>query len=402
MNRLLRRLGSVRLCVGLLLVLALAAALATVLPQNLDRAAFLQRFPRAGPWLVALGFPRFFASPLYRGLLVLLTLNLLTCALGRSVEGWRAFRGRGTARIRVDGPPDPGMADRLRAAGFRIRSASPLRASRRPWAFLGFPLTHLSLPVIFGGALLGSLAGFVATQTVYVGDETRTAFDWRLEKERALPFRLRVDGFRQQYYPIALKVRLGPRNGPTREVVTREGGRVQVPGIDLTVRIGRFDPETGNLTFWVESPRGTLGPFSRENRDDGPVSLTPLGFRDPQLRRVEARVRVLGPGGETVRQAVIAVNEPLVHAGVRVYLTAWGTDPYGFGWVGFQITRDPGQPLVWTGSACFVLGLGLLALGGGAWVREERGVVLAGATGGRQALRALLLPPPPPRERAAS
>ncbi len=402
MNRLLRRLGSVRLCVGLLLVLALAAALGTALPQNLDQAAFLQRFPRAGPWLVALGFPRFFASPLYRGLLALLTLNLLTCALGRSLEGWKAFRGHGTARIRMDGPPDPGMADRLRTAGFRVRSASPLRADRRPWAFLGFPLTHLSLPVIFGGALLGSLAGYVATQSVYVGDETRTAFDWTLEKERALPFRLKVDGFRQQYYPISLRVRLGPRGGPLREVVTREGGRVEVAGTDLTVRIGRFDLKGGNLTFWVETPQGTLGPFSRDNRDNSPVSLTPLGFRDPQVRRVEARVRVLGPGGKTVRNAVIAVNEPLVHAGVRVYLTAWGTDPYGFGWVGFQITRDPSQPLVWAGSLGFVLGLGLLALGGGAWVREEGGLVLAGATGGREALRALLHPPSPPRERAAS
>ncbi|GAB6062823.1 cytochrome c biogenesis protein ResB [Deferrisoma palaeochoriense] len=381
MPTVLRRLGSVRLAVALLLVLAAAAALGTWLPQNLDPGEFLRRFPRAGPLLLTLGFDRFFQSPLYRGLLALFTLNLLACAAGRSRRGWLAFRGRARPTVRVPGPAAPDLAERLRAAGFRIRTASPLRASRRPWAFLGFPLVHLSLPVIFAGALWGSLAGFVGTQTVHVGDEMRAFYDWSAGRDRPLPFRLRVAEFRELHYPTPLRIRLGLPGRVAREVVTREGARIEVPDSPYTVRLGRFDRETKDLTFWVEGPGGTLGPFSRDRRQGCPVDFTPLGFRDPEVRRVEARVEVLAPDGTPTRTAVIAVNEPLVHGGLRIFLTAWGADPYGFPWVGFQITRDPGQPAVWLGSAGLVAGLALLWAGRGAWVWEEEGEVRAVATG---------------------
>ncbi len=399
MKRLLRRLGSVRLLLAVLLLLALTGAAGTVVPQGQDPSAVLRRFPRIGPVILTLGLDHVYTGPAFRGLMGLLTANLLACSLGRSARGWRALRGRGSPQIRAPLGDRQAWAGRLRAAGFRVLPGEPLRARRRPWAFLGFPLTHLALPVILAGALWGSLAGFVGTQSVHVGAETGTFFNWSTRAETPLPFVLRVEDLRVLRYPLALRVRVEVPGRPARLRTTREGASLRVEGTPYTVRLGTLDTETGDLTYRVEGPGGPVGTFSRADADRAPVRIVPLEFKDPEIRRVEAHVAVLGPDGEPVRRAVVAINEPLEYGGLRIFLTAWGRDRYRFPYAGFQIVRDPGQGPVWVGSAALVAGLGLLLFAHGAWAWEEEGRLCAYGSRGRRALADLLaLAAPEPGE----
>ncbi|MBE0617975.1 MAG: cytochrome c biogenesis protein ResB, partial [Proteobacteria bacterium] len=60
MTRLLSRLASLRLTLGLLLALAIVAGVGSFLPQGLDAGGFGARYPRFGPFLLALGFDHFY------------------------------------------------------------------------------------------------------------------------------------------------------------------------------------------------------------------------------------------------------------------------------------------------------------------------------------------------------
>ncbi len=390
MGSLLRRLGSTRLALLLLFLLAFTAVFATAIPQGLEPAEYRTRYPAFGTVLLALGLDHFYTGPLYRGLLTVFTANLLACGVGRSADGFRAWRGRGRASLQLPGADPGGWSRRLAARGFRIASGRPFLALLRPWAFLGFPLVHLALPLILAGGLWGSLAGFVGTRTAHVGDVVDRFVDWSTKADRPLGFQVSVDDFQLLYYPIRLKLRVAVPGGAPVELDAREGGEVSVPDSPYRVAVGRFDPRTEDLVFWVSGPAGRLGPFSRDNRAGSPVDVRPAAFRDPEIRRAEVRVSVLDGAGAPVRRAVVAVNEPLVHGGVRVFLTAWGRDAYGFPWVGFQVVREPGQWLVWLGACALSAGLFVLLFGHGAWVREANGGLEARGSRGRRALRRLL------------
>lgn len=388
MPPLLRRLGSIRLAVALLLLLAAAAVAGTAIPQGLTPEDYQRLFPSTWGAVKALGLDRFYTGWLYRSLLGALALNLLACASGRSAEGWRRFRGRGSPSARFPLGDRGTWEPRLRAAGFTVSPSAPLAARRRPWAFLGFPLVHLGPLLVMAGGLWGSLGGFVGTRNAYVGSTVRTADRWPAGTPADLPFGLRVDTFRLLYHPIALQLSFLLPSGPSPEVEAREGTAVAVPGSPFRVFVQRFDPAAGDLVYFVEDASGRrLGPFSRGREEGAPVRARPTAFRDPETRRSEARLALLGAGGEVLAEHVLAVNEPLIWRGYRVYLTAWGEDRYKNPYVGLQITRDPGQGLVWVGSVALALGLFLMLFGDGAWAREEGGELWVRA--GRRTVQAL-------------
>ncbi len=389
MSPALRALASLRLTLGLLFALAILGALGSVVPQGLPSDQYRTRYPESAKIILGLGLDRYYTGPVYRGLLGLFTLNLLVCAAGRSADGWRGFRGRGRAGVRVPAGSAAVSPEALRARGLRVSGEQPLRASRHSWAFLGFPAVHLALPVVAAGALGGSVAGFVGTQNVYVGDSTPTVYDWSQFRDRPLPFRIAAEDFRLVNYPV--QVRIDILDAPDRqEADLRVGGVVPVGGTPYRVRIESFDPESGDMEYFVETPEGSLGPFARNREEGAPVRVRPLAFRDPEVRRAEAVVALTDSEGRPIARQTVAVNEPLVHGGLRIYLTAWDRDPYGNPFVGFQVVRDPGQPIVWGGSVLLCLGLLALLFGDGAWVREEGGEVACRSSRGVRRARQLL------------
>lgn len=389
MSPALRAVASLRLTLGLLFALAILGALGTALPQGLPAEEYRTRYPEVAEILLALGLDRYFTGPVYRGLLCLFTLNLLACAVGRSAEGWRGFRGRGRPGASIPAGAAAPAPHVLRSRGFRLLGEHPLLAYRQRWAFLGFPAVHLALPVVAGGALAGSLTGFVGTQNVYVGDSTPTVYDWAAEQDRPLPFHIASEDLRLLHYPRRLRIDI--LDAPTpQHAELRVGGAVTVPGTPYRVRVESFDPDSGDMTYFVEGPAGIAGPYSRGHEEGTPLRVRPTAFREPELRRAEAVVSLRDPRGREITRQAVAVNEPLVHGGLRIYLTAWGRDPDGRPFTGFQVVRDPGQPIVWAGSVLLCAGLLALLFGDGAWVREEGGRILCRASRGARRARRLL------------
>lgn len=367
MQRLLDFFGSVRLTLGVLLVLAAAAVGGTLWPveQALEQGAPVQRYDL------------YYQALWFRALLGVLALNLAVCTW-RTLSRARGERprlvaqvARGLAAGGGDHPLPAAAAEtltsRLVAAGYRVTPAGDGLLGQRwgasRWAV---PVLHLAVIAIMAGAF-ASIFGFVGTINLYVTHQTAEVLDWETQAPRPLDFTLRLDRFEVLYYPIDLQIAVVDRQRQQllQTVTTREGETADL-GNGLTARVLRFYPEEEHLILFLERQGAPLGEYHAlggqrdyPNNPDPGVLLKPAAFRDPLVRQLRSEVTVLEEGRE-VRRAVIEVNTPLVHRGVAVYQTAYARDPNGFWYCGFQFSRDPGEPLVWVGS--IVLALALLAV----------------------------------------
>ena len=364
MQRLLDFFGSVRLTLALLMILAVVAIGGTLRPveQTLGDAPPIQRFDL------------YFQSPGYRLLLLLLAINLAVCT-------WRTLRRTLGERQRLLAQVAAGRSDdsaghplpaataelltaRLGAAGYRVTPAGEgLLGQNRACGRWAVPALHLAVIVIMAGALAGDF-GFVGTTNLYVSHQTDQVFDWDTQSERPLEFTFRLDHFEPAYYPIDLQVAIiDLQNRQLLQTLTTREGETVAAGNGLVMRVLRFYPEEEHLILFLERNGAPLGEYhalsgTRDypgNPDPG-VLIKPAAFRDPVVRQLRSQVTVLENGREA-RQAVIEVNQPLVHRGVAIYQTAYARDPRGFWFCGFQFSRDPGEPLVWGGSIVLTLAL---------------------------------------------
>jgi cytochrome c biogenesis protein len=200
-------------------------------------------------------------------------------------------------------------------------------------------------------------------------------FNWSSGQDQDLPFVLVVEEIRPLYYPLRLQVGIGEREAGGRLVETREGARFDAAPAPYEVELGKLDVESKELPFFLRGPEGRIGPFSNV-RNDAPLRVVLVAYRDPELRGVEAELTVRDTENRELLTHTLAVNHPLEAGGLRIYLTAWSKDLSGDPWVGLQVVRDPGQWLLWTGTVSLSLGLAVLLFVRGGWAREAEGELL--------------------------
>ncbi|PLX99057.1 MAG: hypothetical protein C0623_10165 [Desulfuromonas sp.] len=316
-------------------------------------------------------FDYFYQSTGYRILLLLLALNIAACTwktCKRNLDDKKRFRERLHEEAeKTSNGADFEALERELQKTFRVeRRTNGLLASRGRLGRWGSTIVHVSLLIIMLGGILAEF-GFVGTQMVPEGKSTITYFNWDVGLDRPLGFEFRVDHFELDYYPIELKI--GAYDPQTRELieeyVTQEGEMIELPLQGVTARIVNFEPFDKALSLdifregqKIGSYRGLPGASKEEvtNFLDEFLVIKPTAFRDPVVRQIIADASIL-ENGEVVKQQRIMVNHPLVYKGVAFYQTAYNQDEFGFWYVGFQISKDPGEPLVWAGSILLVFGL---------------------------------------------
>lgn len=355
--------SSVKLTLALLLGLALVAIGGTIWPVE---QGTIQRFEL------------YYQSLWFRLLLGLLAINLAACT-------WRTWirvaggKKRLLAQLESSGPSSHQvghdllqtdvnkLAGRLQKRGYRINRSGDRALARRGligrWAL---PIMHLSILAIMLGSWAAQL-GFVGTLNIYATHQSDQYFDWDIEAESPLGFTFRLDHFEPQYYPIDLRFATYDKQSreQLQEFTTREGETVALSP-ELSVQVLRFFPEEQHLVLGVILDGALIGEYhslsgqrTYPNSIDPGVVIKPTAFRDPLLKQLHSEVSIL-ENGEVVRQGVIEVNQPLVHRGVAIYQTAYSRDESGFWSCGFQMSKDPGEPLVWLGCIILVLTLFLV------------------------------------------
>lgn len=312
----------------------------------------------------------FFQNPFFRLLLFLLAVNMLACTIKtirRNLQDRRrhfAVLANAPASHWTLSAPAASIGASLQRQGYLVQEeAGRILAQRHLPGRWGSTIVHLSCLLIMAGALSSSL-GFVGTIHLYNGDKSDSYFDWSSQSDRPLGFEFRLDHFEPVYYPIDLQfVALDAVTGQElATLTTREGETVLLPG-GYSAKVVRYYFFEEDLVLNIYKGGMDLGIYhalggkrSAEKNPPLPLLLKPLAYRDPLLQQLRSEVSILKKG-EVVRRGVITVNDPLSYEGVTFYQTAYNRDKFGFWSAGFQLGRDPGEPLVWIGSITMVLGL---------------------------------------------
>jgi cytochrome c biogenesis protein len=218
--------ASVRLSVILLLSLALASIIGTLIPQNGTQAEYLHKYGlELYRYLTALdgvfGLFDMYHSWWFQLLLLLLTANVLVCSLDRFRATWRlVFAPRGPIRAQrfrnlADRQEftDPRSLLRLQElypASFG-RAFRKLQQENNPetfrlygesgrWSRLGVYLVHGSVMILLLGGLIGSLFGFEGYVDIPEGERTGRIRIRNSGQVRTLPFEIECEDFEVRFY----------------------------------------------------------------------------------------------------------------------------------------------------------------------------------------------------------
>jgi len=378
--RLLAWISDLRLAIGLLLVIAIASGVGTLIPQREAAGRYHQLYDSHpwlglfnGDWILRLELDHVYSSRWFLGLLAWLGLALVLCSWRRQWPALRAalrwidYRSpRQLSKLSLAetiASPDPSsdlghLQHLLEARGWRLQLAPDRLAARRGLAGrVGPLLVHAGLVVLMVGSAWGSLGGQRLERFLAPGRELAL-----LDSRGISQLTLAVDNFRierdpagrpEQFRSALLLKNCDGETLETAEVSVNHPLRyrgVTVYQADwalaaITVQIGRSPllelplrslPELGEQIWGLALP----------TRPDGsePVLLTLGNERGPiELFAADAhRIGQIVPGGEPIEVGGLPLR-------VVSVLPASG----------LLLKRDPGVPLVYTGFAIALLGGGL-------------------------------------------
>ncbi|HLB25743.1 MAG TPA: cytochrome c biogenesis protein ResB [Nitrospirota bacterium] len=377
-DRLGRTFSSIGLAVVLLIILAAVSVIGTFIPQAQEPQVYLQRYgEETYRYLRLLGIIDLYHSWGFRLLTALLGVNLTVCSARRLTGLIRRMRGAPPEKtpeaikaLKVSNElPAPERADIIERAlaekKYKVsRTGNAIYGSKGFIGLWGDMITHLSILLVLLGALVGS-AGFVGTVNVYEGDWTETFYNWNAEKEERLGFLLFVEKFTLQHYPADMAVSV--RNNVTGSKVgvfkTKEGSPVFLPDTPFKVVPEKADFTKREVILDIYSEDRLEGVYNTALPEGGPqapphfpYSFSLVSLSAPILKDVASTVAVID-GDKAQERAIVEINSPLRYGGLTIYHTSYGVDAQGRYYVGYQLVRDPGIPLVWAGFTLLMLGL---------------------------------------------
>ena len=349
----------------LFLLLAGLSSLGTFIPQGRAQGEYtLMMGNNLARVVRALSLNDLFHSPWYRFLFLGLMVNMVICIALRLPVILSSLRGEAALKRKPAFETDNSTTteDRLETVlvdqGFRERAGESGRIFSRGGIGHIFTIaSHVSILIIMGFSFAGSSLGFIGTQRVFVGQSTDTYYNWKVQRDQPLPFRMAVEDFQILPYPTAVKLGVLKTDSGEKgkELTTHEGRVFSVPGVPGKVKLTSFDIQKKTYeALWLK-PDGETVPFGTGDEiGSSGVSLVATAFASFPEKEVFART-VLLDGDEVLLSADVAVNHPLSIQGLDIYLTDYGRDKFGFPFVGYQIVSDPGKPGVWTGCILFLL-----------------------------------------------
>ncbi|NTV50247.1 MAG: cytochrome c biogenesis protein ResB [Geobacteraceae bacterium] len=412
---------SLKLTMFLLISLAVLSIIGTVIPQGTPPEQYLAQItPNKLKLYKSLGFFDMYHSWWFIMMLTMLTANLISCSIKRLPHIWKIITlpvtimndglEKSLANLSSIKSSDEPTAVKEQVVAFlsaefakpivtEVDGAWHLFAQKSPWCRLSVYFVHLSVIVIFIGAMIGSIFGFKSFANIPEGGSVSKIM-LRSEKELDLGFELRLEKFSVAKYD----------NGAPKEfksiLTVLENGK---PVPDYTnVRVIVNDPLTyKGITFYQSSYGNAGNYFFTFSELDGknPVSVTIPGqsavnFPDgSSMHVVEATNDVAqfspglsGPAAQVERRTadgkaesfVIYANHPelnIQHAkqnGSGPVIHYKGAEELMY--TGLQVAKDPGVEVVWLGCILMVIGIyaAFFMSHRRIWVRIQDGSVTIG------------------------
>jgi hypothetical protein len=359
-------LTSLRFAVAIVVLLAIACVLGTLLPQGTAVQRYLQAHPEAEGRMELLGFlglTHVYSAWWFIGLLGLLAASLGLCTVRR---GRTAHQARGRARGRAIGSVLTHISMLLIFAGGVIRGAVGKKGQIAFWEgqtaehFLidGLPeelpfsvhLAKFEIEMYEDPEAAGPQIHSEQLEVIWPAMNVRTALPVALDEEQwVLP-----EG-EQPGSASALRVRVLHRvldfavDTETRDVLSRS----DQPN-NPAVQVEMLHASVTNTT-WLFARYPDFNMHAEKRLPYQVVYAVQVqDAQPPQVKDYKSSLQIL-EDSRVVKEKTIEVNSPLSHKGYRLYQS--GYNPQDPKWTSLLVVRDPGVPLVYTGFALMVVGL---------------------------------------------
>ena len=388
---------SLKLTLSLLISLALTSIIGTILPQGALPPEYVATISSAKLQIYTkLGFFDMYHSWWFIALLYVFSLNLVSCSIKRLPHVFK-FISEPTLVLGEGARNSFSLKKELKFSGdteqwkerltdFLAKEFSApviteqsgdyhLFAQKTAWCRLGVYVVHLSVLVIFIGAIIGSLAGYKGYVTIVEGASVK-AFQKQNGEQMPLGFEVLCEKFNVDFYTTG-----APKE--FRSILTVLENGKPVPGYSK-VKVIVNEPMTyKGITFYQSSygqaSEGSEHFISVTPRNGGAVEkLTvregvPVTLKDGTLfKLLEAtqEVRQFAPGfsGPAARIEVTPKGAaPLTFIAFKNFpeVNAQRGDALIFGYegsnakqyTGLQVAKDPGVWVVWIGCTLMVIGI---------------------------------------------
>lgn len=215
--------SSIKLALITFFILATTSIIGTVIPQGKEAAFYIQQFgPNLARLFQVLNVPDMYNSWWFLSLLGLFSMNLIVCTIDRLPNVWRmvvldnlatdpgrlekmAHRATFQTSTPLDSSPNA-VQDALANAGWKAKQGETgenilLFSQKGAWTRLGVYCVHLSILVIFIGAIIGSLFGYKGSVMIPEGTFTDKIYKFDAKNTPIpLDFKMRCDRFSLTYY----------------------------------------------------------------------------------------------------------------------------------------------------------------------------------------------------------
>lgn len=293
--------SSVKLAVVLLIILAIVSVIGTVVQQNQAPEQYLREYSQSTVQLFEmLGFFDMYHTWWFVLLLFLFTANLTVCTLDRlphtlkimtaplkpiDDESLRAVPYKKEVAFGGDlVKAEERSLNVLKARGFRLVESrgtgeSQFMTQKGVYSRLGVYITHVSIILIFVGAIIGSFFGFKAFLNLPEGQASKFVY---------------------------------LRNEPLWDQIMSSLGIAESPVV--------HNPEGG-------MPAMPLGYYVRCDNFDVDYYISPSGMPTGMPSEYHSTLSVFDLNGQKILDKRIRVNDPLTHHGVTFYQSSYGTMP---------------------------------------------------------------------------
>jgi cytochrome c biogenesis protein len=390
--------SSVKLAIVLLILLAVASVVGTLIPQGAPPAVYAARYGPLAGLFSTLQLTAVYRSGWYLALMAFFAVNTVVCTVTRLPAKWRratspkveaeavglqALKVR--SRFGKNAPAAEvlaGLEKLLRDRHYRVRSRAAEKrvsvlARKRPLGHFGSDTVHLGLLVIICGGIVSGLAGF------------RTQLDMSEGQTVQVPrasFSIRLDRFETEYYPQGMvkawkstvTVLEGGAGVLTRTVQvnkplsykgfnfyqTSYGSNWDNPKLEITVK------KKSDAAFARTVQLGVGERAAVDDKDVSHISVTRFvpDFVIGEGNRIESRseepnnpaVQVEGwKGQEKVFSGWIFANYPdfeQMHSGKPTDLSFVLKSFRGSEFSVLEAAKDPGVGLIWVGCLLITAG----------------------------------------------
>jgi len=391
--------SSVRLTLLLLILIALAAILGTVIPQQDAAGDAVQKLPPAlAGVLKVLQLHDLYRSPWFLLLMALLTVNLVVCSLNRLPASLRLYR-------RQPEPDRPGLYEDLppgqvlaaegtvedeaarmeqvlkKALGSVERKgtdqATWLSGHKGAWSYFGVYVIHAGVLVIILGAVIGSLLGFDGDVNIPEGGSADRIQLRGGKGVMQLGFDVKCDDFDVEFYDSGM-----PKLYRS-DLSFLKGGEIRAKGVLMVNHPIEFEGIRFYQSSYGSIPGEVVLKITKKGKPvvkrarQGERFAIDEGIAQVEILRIEGNLMRMGPAVKVgitagdravsfwVFKFIDAIEEqnpgitkqvPQFNAGLyKPFLFELDGIETSF-YTGLKVTRDPGVPVVGAGAFLLVAG----------------------------------------------